>query len=112
MFIWGSGHKTLKIPIGDLHPCEVCAQSGRKFLLIDYDYGHIFWLFKGLKNKIVSVECEQCATVSTVDKTTEKIIFASRGGNPIPLPGQSGTIGWAVNHSRNAIRFDHKHYNG
>jgi hypothetical protein len=90
MFIWGSGHKTLTVPVDTTHHCPSCNTTTAHHLRIDYDYSHIFWLFKGLKNKKISIQCEGCNLYHETDKATEKMLMASVGSNPIPLMDKYG----------------------
>lgn len=103
MFIWGSGHKTLVILIVDSHPCPECNQVAKKFLQIGYDYDHIFWLFKGIKNRVVTARCEQCMSVTKLDNNATKVLFSDIGSNPIPFMDRFGAhvliaivAGWFV----------------
>jgi hypothetical protein len=92
MFIWGKGHNTIKVPINNAPPCVTCNEIGHLVVRINYDYDHILWLFKGIKNKVVSVGCERCASELIVDKETETELFAAMPKNPIPFMDRYGAL--------------------
>ena len=92
MFIFGSGHKTIRIPINNVPPCGTCRRDSQRVIAIDYDYSHIFWLFKGLKNKVVVGRCEACGTSVALDKSHEKDVYRALGRNPIPFMDRYGAL--------------------
>jgi len=92
MFIWGSGHKTIRIPIHNAPPCGTCGGDTLRSISFDYDYSHIFWLFKGIKNKAVSASCETCGTVVRLEAEHEKDIVRTLGKNPIPFMDRYGAV--------------------
>jgi hypothetical protein len=92
MFIWGSGHKKLQVPFNDSAPCPACKRASTRTAVIEYDYDHIFWLFKGLKNKIASVICGACGTQYGIAKGAQKTLYAKLGRNPIPFMDRFGAV--------------------
>ena len=92
MFIWGKGHNTINVPINIAPPCASCNKVGHLVVRINYDFDHIFWVFKGIKNKVVSVGCERCAADLVVDKTTQAELFAAMPKNPIPFMDRYGSL--------------------
>jgi len=89
MLVWGIGHKNIRADL-DVFACPVCKRTARRITVVDYDYSHIYWLFKGLKHLIVSVECEACGTVQEIDKNDQKVLFTELGRNPIPFMDRYG----------------------
>lgn len=101
MFVWGSGHKQLQVEFNDAMPCPACKRSGARLAVIEYDYNHIFWLFKGLKNQVASVKCTACGGLQVIDKYGQKSLFVKLGRNPIPFMDRFGAgvllaivVGW------------------
>lgn len=90
MFVWGGGHKTLRASAGPATSCSQCGRSGTCSAVIDYDYNHIFWIFKGLKNLAVTTSCDACGATVPVDKFREREVLASLGRNPIPFMDRYG----------------------
>ena len=90
MFIWGKGHKTIDLPSAAQVYCHKCGSTSDHTATVDYDYDHIFWLFKGLKNKVTTTQCGNCQHVESLEGTAQKEFFAKKGGNPIPFMDRYG----------------------
>jgi hypothetical protein len=84
-FIWGRGHKTIKIPDPVQCHCRNCGATTRQQVSVEYDYDHIFWLFKGLKNEAVTFFCSSCQRQQSLPPSDLRELFSEMGGNPIPL---------------------------
>jgi|SRR5688572_24750655 hypothetical protein len=103
MFVWGSGHKTLRVSAGQATSCSHCGRFDTCSAVIDYDYSHIFWAFKGLKNMAVTTACEACGVTAPIDKLRERELFTNLGRNPIPFMDRYGAyvlvaivVGWVI----------------
>lgn len=91
MFIWGSGHKSLHIALENVAACGRCKSTNRT-ASIEYDYDHIFWIFKGLKNKVIQLTCATCGQSEFVDKKAEKQLIVCLDRNPIPFMDRHGAL--------------------
>src|SRR5271166_5306648 len=92
MFIWGNGHRSLQFTLEKPKRCEHCGLEGERLLVIEYDYSHIFWVFKGLKNKVSTLICLRCTADEQLDKAGERAAFAELGRNPIPFMDRYGAV--------------------
>lgn len=81
MLFWGSGHKTVQKDVTGLIPCERCGQSSALSAVVDYDYTHLYWVFRSPKNVRASVTCGSCGESRKAEKP--KALFEKIGGNPI-----------------------------
>jgi len=90
MFIWGKGHKTIELPQSVNLYCSECGSSSDHHASVDYDYDHIFWLFKGSKNHRTTTVCKNCQHPKTLVGVMEKELFQKLGGNPIPFMDRYG----------------------
>ena len=90
MFIWGRGHKTIKIPEPVQCNCMNCGATTRQQVSVEYDYGHIFWLFKGLKNKAVTFFCSSCQRQQSLSPSDQRELLSGVFRNPIPFMDRYG----------------------
>jgi hypothetical protein len=87
MLIWGSAGVTKDLGVVDQQRCATCETSRPFRLTLNYRYGHIWYLFKWVKEKQYSVACEVCqrgwnVEAKKVEPTlkTPPIPFAHRYG--------------------------------
>ncbi len=92
MLIWGSGHKTIRESVTDNSVCAGCGRANGFSVVVDYDYSHIYWLFKSVKNVQTSLVCENCGHAQGVDSQRKSDLFAKLGGNPIPFMDRFGGV--------------------
>jgi hypothetical protein len=60
MLVWGSGGVTRDLGIVETQRCDTC-QTLRSFRLrLDYRYGHVWYVFKWVKEKQYALTCEGC----------------------------------------------------
>lgn len=60
MLVWGSGGVTQDLGIVDTQRCASC-QTLRSFRLrLQYRYGHVWYVFKWVKEKQYSLTCDEC----------------------------------------------------
>ena len=90
MLIWGSGHKTVQKSVTDSLVCTGCSRANNFSVVVDYDYSHLYWLFKWVKNIKTSLACENCGNRQDADDQREGDLFEKLGGNPIPFMDRFG----------------------
>lgn len=90
MFFWGSGHKTIHQSMTGYFVCPGCGSVNSSSVVVDYDYQHIYWLFKSVKNVRASLVCDSCAHTKGPDDQSKKDLFEKLGGNPIPFMHRFG----------------------
>ena len=91
MLIWGRRHKSVRKDIQDNFVCKACGRAGKSALVVDYDYGHLYWLFRFAKNLQVHRVCD-CGASYDVDKQGHQALFSRLGGNPIPAFDRFGGL--------------------
>jgi len=96
MFIWGKGHKSVQKDVIENKVCEGCGRADQLAIQIDYDYSHIYWLFRSAKNVVAHLVCKNCGAVYAVDKNQHSALFEKLGGNPIPYTDRFGGIAFAL----------------
>lgn len=92
MFIWGSGHKTIQKSVTDNIICSECAGAIGHSVVVDYDYSHLYWIFRSVKNVQTYLVCENCSHVQGAEAKGESGLFAKVGGNPIPYTDRFGGV--------------------
>lgn len=90
MIIFGSGHKTLQVDLDSGSPCRACGYLGARKVSVDYDYQHIYWLFKNVKNVNVRAGCASCGDSVTLDQRAQRIMHAVLGRHTIPFMDRNG----------------------
>lgn len=92
MFFWGSGHKSVRQKASGLVICTGCGQASDLSVEADYDYSHIYWVFKAVKNVRASVVCGKCGHVQGADGEKPGAFFQRFGVNPIPFMDRRGGV--------------------
>lgn len=92
MLIWGSGNKTVKKHVVDSYICPECGRADNLSVVVNYDYSHLYWIFRSVKNVRTSLVCENCGTESAADKQRQKDLFDKLGGNPISYFDRFGGV--------------------
>ena len=92
MFIWGSGHNTVQKSVTDNCICSGCGGTNNLSVVVDYDYSHIYWIFKSVKNVRTSLVCENCGHAQDADDQKKSDLFEKLGGNPIPFMDRFGGV--------------------
>jgi hypothetical protein len=92
MFVWGSGHKTIQKDVNDSSVCTGCSHANEFSVVVDYDYSHIYWIFKSVKNVKTYLVCGNCGHAQDSSNQTESDLFAKLGGNPIPFMDRFGGV--------------------
>jgi hypothetical protein len=90
MIFWGSGHKTIRKSLTGYFVCPGCGRKNCSSVVVDYDYQHIYWLFKSVKNVQASLVCDNCAHAQGPDDQRQSDLFEKLGGNPIPFMHRFG----------------------
>jgi len=90
MFIHGRGHKTLSSPARSEFPCPACSTKGTSVVVVDYDYAHIFWIFGGLKNEVVTMSCKACLAGRQLNANEQSHVFSQDAKNPVPFMDRYG----------------------
>lgn len=90
MLIWGSGHKTIERGVEGLFLCARCGHSSIFSVVVDYDYSHLYWIFKFVKNVRTLLVCQNCRQAQEADD--QKAVFEKLGGNPIPITDRFGGV--------------------
>lgn len=90
MLIWGSGHKDVRADITDTSVCPQCRRTNNFSVVVDYDYSHMYWLFKSIKNVSTSLVCKECGHAQALDKQRQGQLYSNLGGNPIPFMDRFG----------------------
>lgn len=90
MIFWGSGHKTIRQSVPGYFVCPGCGRENSSSVVVDYDYQHLYWLFKSVKNVQASLVCDNCAHTQGPDNQTQSDLFEKLGGNPIPFMHRFG----------------------
>jgi hypothetical protein len=90
MFFWGSGHKSARQKAAGPVICQSCGQGQDLSVQAEYDYSHIYWLFKSVKNVKASLVCGSCGHVQPATDEKPSQFFERYGGNPIPRLDRHG----------------------
>lgn len=91
MFIWGSGHKRVTRDTSEIGVCSACGRTDNLSVAVDYDYSHIYWIFKSVKNVRARLACRQCGQANETGATKDEL-FSKIGGNPIPFMDRFGGV--------------------
>jgi hypothetical protein len=92
MFVWGKGHKSARKSVIANSSCPGCGRADRMSVVVDYDYSHIYWLFRFVRNRKTSLVCEHCGMAQSADQERERDLYAKLGGNPIPIMDRFGGV--------------------
>lgn len=91
MFVWGRGQRsrTAKLHDGST-TCLSCGAAYGQDLQVEYEFKHIFWVFRGVKNEQYTTVCGECGGVNAVDRTHGKQLVSKAKRNPIPFMDRYG----------------------
>ena len=92
MFVWGGGHKIIQKDVTYSSVCAGCGRANELSVVVDYDYSHIYWIYKSVKNVKTYLFCQECDHAQEVNDQTESNLFAKLGGNPIPFMDRFGGV--------------------
>lgn len=90
LFVYGSGSNHLVVHLNDQSACAACGRPDTRDAVIDYDYLHIFRVFRNVKSKVVRVVCAACGNAENVESRHEQELYKSLGRNPIPFMDRYG----------------------
>ncbi|MGO4701876.1 hypothetical protein [Dyella sp. 2RAB6] len=93
MIIWGSGGKQIDLGVAEHKDCAVCEKQRPYRLLLQYRYGHLYYLFKWVSKKSYVLACEVCHRGWQLEP---KAIEAKLEKNPIPFGDRFGWVGLFV----------------
>jgi hypothetical protein len=82
MLIWGSRSKNVELGVVATQPCGTCEKERPFKLVLDYRYGHLWYLFRLVLEKNYAIVCEVCRRGWRVDAAKAE---AGLGRNPIPF---------------------------
>jgi hypothetical protein len=90
VFVFGSGYNRVMAHIDDERPCTSCGRMDTRDAVIEYDYQHIFRIFRSMKNKVVRVVCAACGDSHEISEPQQRQLYSSIGRNPIPFMDRHG----------------------
>lgn len=90
MIIWGRDRKSVRRNLGNTSTCPQCGHTKTASVVVDYDYNHLYGLFRYVHNVRTSLSCDSCGFTQVVDKREQRALFAELGGNPIPFMDRYG----------------------
>jgi glutaredoxin-related protein len=82
MIFWGSGHKAVQKKMDGAVHCPSCGSTNELAAVVDYDYHHLYGIFRSVKNVKSYIACQKCGNAREVEN--KKDLFEQIGGNPIP----------------------------
>jgi hypothetical protein len=89
VFVFGSGYNKVVAHI-DGRSCASCGRPDTCDAVIEYDYQHIFRIFRSMKNKVVRVACAACGASHEIGGPQERELLNAIGRNPIPFMDRHG----------------------
>jgi hypothetical protein len=99
MIIWGSGGESKDLGVMETRRCDTCEKDRPFKLVLQYRYGHIWYLFKWVSERKYVLQCDVCHHGWQVDT---KQVESNLKTNPIPFATRyglaflAGVIGIAV----------------
>jgi hypothetical protein len=90
MIIWGSRGQNVVLGVREHRDCEKC-QTNRPFrLMLQYRYGHLYYVFRWVTQKQYFLACDVCKRGWKLDT---KKVESDLKANPIPFGDR---YGWAA----------------